>query len=82
MKNLTLLVLSIAIMAILGSTQGALGVETPLTDYSRAVMQENPTLYYWTFNETGAQRMLAARSYAIKKTEADRDRRLPGRYSC
>ena len=54
MKNLsTLLALSIAMVAILGSTQGAFGVETPLTDYSRAVMLDNPT-YYWTFNEAGA----------------------------
>ena len=54
MKNLsTFLALSIAMVAILGSSQGAFGVETSLTDYSRAVMLENPT-YYWTFNEAGA----------------------------
>ena len=47
--NVTLLALAIAMVA----TQGALGVETPLTDYSRAVMLENP-MYYWTFNEAGA----------------------------
>ena len=50
--NLSLLVLSVAMVAILGSTQGAFGVETTLTDYSRAVMLENP-VYYWNFNEAG-----------------------------
>ena len=52
MKRLVSLSLwmSIAVLAILGSTQGAFGVETTLTDYSRAVILENP-VYYWTFNE-------------------------------
>ena len=55
MRNLSLasFALSIALVVILGSTQGVLGVETPLTDYSRAVILENP-IYYWTFNEAGA----------------------------
>lgn len=53
MKKLTLNVLLIATLAVIGSTQDAFGVETPLTDYSRAVILDNPT-YYWTFNETGA----------------------------
>ena len=47
------LVISAAALTFLGSTQGALGVETALTDYSRAVMLENP-VYYWNFNEAGA----------------------------
>ena len=52
--SLPLFALGIAMIAILGSTtQGVLAVETPLTDYSRAVMLENPT-YYWNFNEAGA----------------------------
>ena len=54
MKRLTsLLTLSVAIAVALVGAQGILCAETPLTDYSRAVMLENPT-YYWTFNETGA----------------------------
>ena len=43
------LVIAVALVA----TQGAFAVDTSLTDYSRAVMLENPT-YYWTFNESGA----------------------------
>ena len=51
MKNIP--VAFLALVIAIAATQGASGVETPLTDYSRAVISENP-MYYWTFNETGA----------------------------
>ena len=52
-RHTSLLTLSVAIAVALFGAQGILCAETPLTDYSRAVMLENPT-YYWTFNEAGA----------------------------
>ena len=50
--SFSLFVLSLGLVAILGTTPEAFGV-TPLTNYSRAVMLDNPS-FYWTFNETGA----------------------------
>ena len=50
--NFSLFVLSLGLVAISVATPNAFGVETPLTNYSRAVMLDNPS-FYWTFNETG-----------------------------
>ena len=51
MKNFPVAFLALAIAVV--ATHGAFGVETSLTDYSRAVIADNP-MYYWTFNEAGA----------------------------